>query len=155
MDLTLHDISAANVLFGAGAFLALALPEGWDLAPGQARPEIAACHMRGDRRWVVAGDAWYTVRNDGRQVALELAISIRSRMRAAAGDERLPIGGHWAGLRHWNHRRGFARRWMVYFSELRWRCDPTERDITITLSSRAPPVVFAEVLVGLQKLRCH
>ncbi len=155
MDITLHDISAANVLFGAGAFLALALPDGWELAPGPARPEIAACHMRGERRWVVAGDAWYTVRHDGQQVALELAIAIRARQPASVGAERMPIGGHWAEVRHWSRRRGFPRRWIVHFSEARWRCEPTERDIVITLSSRAPHAAFAAVLAGLQGIRCH
>src|SRR5919199_880700 len=101
MDITLYDISAANLLFGAGAFLTLALPEGWELAPGQARPEIAACHMRGERRWVVAGDAWYTVQHDSRRVALELAIGIRARSRAVAGAEQIQIGDHQAEVRHW------------------------------------------------------
>jgi hypothetical protein len=155
MSLTLHDISAANLLFGAGAFLALALPEGWTLAPGQARPEIAACHTRGERRWVVAGDAWYTVRHDDRRVALELAIAIRSRGRGKESAGRMQAGGHWAVVRHWSRRRGFIRRWTVHFSEARWRCEPTERDIIITLSSRAPHSVFAEVLAGLQEVRCH
>jgi len=155
MDLTLHDISAANLLFGAGAFLALALPESWTLAPGPARPEIAACHTRGGRRWVVAGDAWYTVRQDDRRVALELAIAIRLRRRAARGAQRMEVGGHWAKVHHWTRRRGFIRRWTVHFSEVRWRCEPTERDISVTLSSRAPHSAFAEVLDALQKVRCH
>ncbi len=155
MDISLHDISAANLLFGAGAFLALALPEGWELAPGPARPEIAACHMRGERRWVVAGDAWYTVRHDGRQVALELAIAIRGRARGRASAEQTRIGQHWADVRHWTRQRGFPRRWVVHFSEVRWRCEPTERNITITLSSRAPHAAFAEVLAALQGVKCH
>jgi len=155
MDITLHDISAANLLFGAGAFLALALPDGWELAPGPARPEIAACHVRGERRWVVAGDAWYTVRHDGRQVALELAIAIRTRGRGPVGAERTQVGQHWAEVRHWTRRRGFLRRWLVHFSEIHWRCESTERDITITLSSRAPHAAFVEVLSGLQQVHCH
>ena len=155
MDISLHDISAANLLFGAGTFLAIALPEGWELAPGPARPEVAACHMRGERRWVVAGDAWYTVRHDGRQVALELAIAIRARARGRAGPEQTRIGPHWAEVRHWTRRRGFPRRWVVHFSEDRWRCEPTERSITITLSSRAPHAAFAEVLAALQGVKCH
>ena len=156
MDLTLHEISAANLLFGTGAFLALALPEGWELAPGQARPEIAACHVRGARRWVVAGDAWYTVRHDGRQVALELAITIRARRRhAPESTELLRIGEHWGTVRHWTRRRGFLRRWNVHFSEVRWRCEHTERDISVTLSSRAPHAAFAEVLAGLRGVQCH
>jgi hypothetical protein len=155
MDLTLHDISAANLLFGAGAFLALALPEDWELAPGQARPEIAACHVRGDRRWVVAGEAWYVVRHTGRQVALELAIGIRASQRERAGAERMQVAEHWAVARHWVRRRGFPRRWTVYFSEAHWRCERTERTITITLSSRAPHAAFAEVLAGLEGVRCH
>jgi hypothetical protein len=155
MEITLHDISAANLLFGAGTFLALALPEGWELAPGLARPEIAACHMRGERRWVVAGDAWYTVQHEGRQVALELAITIRARGRRPNGAERTQIGRHWADVRHWTRRRGFPQRWLVHFSEVRWRCEPTERDIAITLSSRAKHAAFADVLAGLQGVRCH
>jgi hypothetical protein len=155
MDLTTHDISAANLLFGSGAFLALALPQGWELAPGQARPEIAACHVRGQRRWVASGDAWYVVRHDGGQVALELAIAIRASRRSQAGSERVRIGEHWAEVRHWVRRRGFLRRWPVHFSQVRWRCEPTERDITITLSSRAPHAAFAEVLAGLCGVSCH
>ncbi|HEX9441992.1 MAG TPA: hypothetical protein VF909_20050 [Roseiflexaceae bacterium] len=155
MDLTLHDISATNLLFGAGAFLALALPEGWELAPGQARPEIAACHVRGERRWVVAGDAWYVVRHTGRQVALELAIAIRASQYERPGEERMQVAEHWAAVRHWIRQRGFPRRWTVHFSEVRWRCEWTERNITITLSSRAPHAAFAEVLTGLEGVRCH
>ena len=155
MEFTLHDISAANLLFGAGAFLALALPGEWELAPGQARPEIAACHMRGNRRWVVAGDAWYTVRHDHRQLALELALTIRARRSAVAGMEQIQIDGHRAEVRHWSRRRGFLRRWTVHFSQVCWRCELTERDIVVTLSSRAPHAAFAEVLAGLQGVRCH
>jgi hypothetical protein len=155
MELTFHDISAANMLFGAGAFLALALPDGWELAPGPARPEIAACHMRGNRRWVVAGDAWYTVRHDHRRVALELALTIRAHRTAVTGMEQMQIGGHWAEVRHWSRRRGFLQRWWVHFSQVSWCCEPTDRDIVVTLSSRAPHAAFAEVLAGLQGVRCH
>jgi len=155
MDLILHEISAVNLLFGAGAFVTLALPAGWELAPGQARPEIAACHVRSDRRWVVAGDAWYVVQHDSQRVALELEIAIRARMRAYSGAERMQIGGHWAEVRHTTRRRGFLRRWTVHFSQVYWRCESTERTITITLSSRAPHSTFAEVLAGLQGVQCH
>jgi len=155
MDLTLHDISATNLLFGAGAFLALALPDGWELSPGQARPEIAACHVRGERRWVVAGEAWYVVRHTGRQVALELAITIRASQRERAGEERMQVAGHWATVRHWVRQRGFPHRWAVHFSEVCWRCESTERNITITLSSRASHAAVAEVLATLEGVRCH
>jgi len=95
------------------------------------------------------------VRHDGRQVALELAIAIRVRARGRASAEQTRIGQHWADVRHWTRQRGFPRRWVVHFSEVRWRCEPTERNITITLSSRAPHAAFAEVLAALQGVKCH
>ena len=154
-SLDYHDISALNALFGAGAFLTLALPEDWRLAPGVARPEIAACHTRLDQRWVVSGDAWYVLHQPELRLAAELEIRIRGQDKPTAGAQRALVGGHWAGVRHWTQQRGFLRRWTVYFTELRWECPVTERVITVTLSSRAPHDQFAEVVAGLKGIRCH
>lgn len=153
-----HEIFADNLILGKILFFTLNLRANWQLSSGVSRPEIHATHERRDRKWVVAGDAWYVVHDDDRQWAMELAINIRPGFRKTPkrSNEKIPISSHPAQVRWKDKRRGLPwRRHTVTFMIVEFDCPYTERKLKLEFSGWCPEAGFREVLQSLMYLRCH
>jgi len=153
-----HEIYAENLLLGKILFFTLNLPDNWQLSSGVSRPEIHATHERRDRKWVVAGDAWYVVHDDDRRWAMEMAISIRSGFKKLSknSSETIPIATHPAQVRWKEKRRGLPwQRHTVTFMIVEFNCPYSERQLKLEFSGWCSETGFREILQSLTYLRCH
>jgi len=152
-----HVIEAKNIVFGNLRFLALELPEHWEIAPGVGRPEINATHERHSVRWVANGDFWYVLFQRQRGWAMEVSGRMRPLGRSVpAVGEVVSVGGHPARAQWKTRRRGLPwRRHEVRFLKVDFECVPSERKMTLVFSGWCPEQGFREVLQSLAQLKCH
>ncbi|HJX40302.1 MAG TPA: hypothetical protein VJ345_02480 [Anaerolineales bacterium] len=152
-----HVIEAKNIVFGNLRFLALELPDPWEIAPGVGRPEINATHERGSVRWVVNGDFWYVLFQRELGWAMEVSGRVRPLGRSVPGaGEVVSVGGHPARANWTSRKRGLPwRRHEVRFLKVDFECVSSERRVTLEFSGWCPQEGFREVLEALGKLKCH
>lgn len=152
-----HMIAANNIIFGNLRFLALDLPEPWELAPGVSRPEINSSHERRSVRWVANGDFWYVLFQRERGWALEVSGHLRPLGRPVPqAGESVSVGGHPGRVVWKQRRRGLPwQRHDVRFMRVDFECVASERKISLEFSGWCPEEGFREVLRSLQQLRCH
>jgi hypothetical protein len=152
-----HVIEAKNIVFGNLRFLALELPEAWEIAPGVSRPEVNATHERHSVRWVANGDFWYVLFQRQRGWAMEVSGRMRPLGRPVPREgEVVSAGGHPAMVRWKSGRRGLPwRRHDVRFAKVDFECIPSERRIMLEFSGWCPEEGFREVLGALRQLQCH
>lgn len=157
VSLTRHDIDVGNILYGTARFITLWLPEEWDIAPGVGHPEVVAAHDRLQRKWIASGQAWYVVFHRQHGWAMELALeSGRQRsLPGGAGQETIQVQGHHATVRRWQRKRGLFRPRIITYVEIRFNCEPSDRQLRLELSGRCPPEGFNAVLASVPEWRCH
>ena len=70
-------VAAKNLLFGAGYFLVLSLPEGWGIVRSYLEPDVHSTVGRGGFVWVEAGQTDQIVFHRQRKISLDFMIRIK------------------------------------------------------------------------------
>jgi hypothetical protein len=86
---------------------------------------------------------------------MRLSARPMSRSPQAVSISGITIAGHPATVTWQRRKRGFIKRWLVTYVIVEFHCPPTDRQLRLEFSGRAPDEAFQEIVEATQYVRCH
>jgi len=156
-------IAARNVLFGAGYFLILNLPEGWGITRSYLEPDIHSTVQRGPITWVEAGEAYQVIFNPLRKTALDLLIQIKrgkhdqmdlKEVKSASQGQGV-AGGHPASYCFGEVREGLFKKKIRNTLRVSFYCPELQHTVFLHFTGKCQEADLREICESLAGLECH
>jgi hypothetical protein len=156
-------IAAKNILFGAGYFLILNLPEGWRITRSYLEPDVHSTIQRGWITWVEAGEVNQIVFHPQRKIAVDLLIQIKRGNLGQMAVKEVEIssqgqgiaGGHPAFYCFGEVREGLLKKKIRKTLRVSFYCPELQHTIFLHFTGKCQEEDLREIYNSLAGLECH
>ncbi len=156
-------VAAKNLLFGAGHFLILSLPEGWGIVRSYLEPDVHSTVDRGGLVWVEAGQADQIVFHRQRKVAVDFMIQIKRGEKDSIDLKGVEISsqgsgvlnGHPASYFYGEVKQGFPFKKSYQTLRLFFYCPELDHTLFLHFTGKCQQSDLKEIYESLANLECH
>ncbi len=156
-------VAAKNLLFGAGHFLILSLPEGWGIVRSYLEPDVHSTVDRGGLVWVEAGQADQIVFHRQRKVAVDFMIQIKRGEKDSIDLKGVEISsrgsgvlnGHPATYFYGEVKQGFPFKKSYQTLRLFFYCPELDHTLFLHFTGKCQQSDLKEIYESLANLECH
>lgn len=156
-------VAAKNLLFGAGHFLILSLPEGWGIARSYLEPDVHSTVGRDGMVWVEAGQADQIVYHRQRRIAVDFMIQIKRGKHESLDLKGLQISsqgsgvlnGHPASYYFGEVKQGFPFKKSYQTLRLFFYCPQLDHTLFLHFTGKCQESDLKEIYDSLAQLECH
>lgn len=156
-------VAAKNLLFGAGHFLILSLPEGWGIVRSYLEPDVHSTVGRGGLVWVEAGQTDQIVFNRQRKIALDFMIQIKRGKYDTVDLKEVQVssqgsgvlGGHPASYFLGEVKQGLIKKKTYKTLRLFFYCPELQHTLFLHFTGHCQESDLREIFESLADLECH
>jgi hypothetical protein len=156
-------VAAKNLLFGAGYFLILSLPEGWGITRSYLEPDVHSTVQREHITWVEAGQADQIVFHPLRRISLDFMIQIKRGKHDLLDLKEVQVssqgsgvaGGHPASYCFGEVKQGLFKKKTYKTLRLSFYCPELNRTLILHFTGNGQDADLREIYESLAGLECH
>jgi hypothetical protein len=156
-------VAAKNLLFGAGCFLILSLPEGWGITRSYLEPDVHSTVGWGGMSWVEAGQADQIVFNRQRRIALDFMIQIKRGKHDVLDLKEVQVssqgsgvaGGHPASYCYGEVKQGLFKKKTFKTLRVCFHCPELQHTLFLHFTGTCQEADLRELYESLAGLECH
>jgi hypothetical protein len=156
-------VAAKNLLFGAGYFLILSLPEGWGITRSYLEPDVHSTVQREHITWVEAGQADQIVFHPLRRISLDFMIQIKRGKHDLLDLKEVQVssqgsgvaGGHPASYCFGEVKQGLFKKKTYKTLRLSFYCPDLNRTLILHFTGNGQDADLREIYESIPFLECH
>lgn len=155
-----HLLAATHFVLGPTNFLVLRLPGNWDVRIGRNPTDIDYTVAYDGVRWAQQGQATAFLIDEHAKRAMELDVraargALRAPVLEGARESSFKVAGHPAAVLLGGMRAGLFRNKHFGVLHLAYRCEETQRNLTMKFTVRGDSAELDALLPVVAGSRCH
>ncbi len=155
-----HVLAATHFVLGPTNFLVLRVPGNWDVRIGRNPSDIDYTVAVDGVRWAQEGQATAFLVDEKAQRAMEFELQtarrpLRPPVLEQPQEASVQVGGHAAKAVLGGTHVGLLRNKALQVLHLEYRCEDTQRNISMRFIGRCEPEELKALLPTVAGSRCH